>query len=155
MLTLKSVTIVSILRLVNLIHFANTTNVTCKYHMAGMHPTPLTISLDDDVDATLWSNVEVQVGIVCVCMPAIRLSLVRLFPKVMGSTHQQSAPSSGAQSRGKLTNLSARITGGKRSTISDGEGSFVELANIETDGKEAREDSYPADEDSYSRRTRY
>lgn len=63
------VTVVSILRLQSLLHFAKSTNPTW-----------------DNVPVSQWSTVEINVGIICVCMPSIRLLLVRLFPKVFGTT---------------------------------------------------------------------
>lgn len=38
----------------------------------------------DFFDVCIWSTVEVQVGIICVCMPSMRLLLVRLFPCLRG-----------------------------------------------------------------------
>ncbi|KAF2277449.1 uncharacterized protein EI97DRAFT_449566 [Westerdykella ornata] len=67
------VTIVSILRLQYLVHFANSTNPTW-----------------DQFDVCSWSTIEINVGIMCACMPAIRAILVRLFPKVLGNTHKSS-----------------------------------------------------------------
>ncbi|KAF2464991.1 uncharacterized protein BDR25DRAFT_91906 [Lindgomyces ingoldianus] len=63
------VTIVSILRLQSLVHFANSSNPTW-----------------DQWDINNWSTVEINVGVICACMPAIRVILVRLFPKALGST---------------------------------------------------------------------
>ncbi|KAK6844029.1 hypothetical protein PG987_004889 [Apiospora arundinis] len=38
-----------------------------------------------------WSTIEINTGIICACMPSIRLLLVRLFPKVLGgSTNKKS-----------------------------------------------------------------
>jgi hypothetical protein len=39
---------------------------------------------------SVWSTVEINVGMICACMPSLRLLLVRLFPKMLGSTQQQS-----------------------------------------------------------------
>jgi len=32
-----------------------------------------------------WSNIELGVGVICICMPSIRIVLFRLFPKAFGS----------------------------------------------------------------------
>jgi hypothetical protein len=64
-----SVTVVSVLRLQSLVHFANSINPTW-----------------DQWAVNVWSTVEINVGIICACMPAIRVFLVHLFPKVLGST---------------------------------------------------------------------
>lgn len=68
-LIVASVTVVSVLRLQSLVHFANSTNPTW-----------------DDWEVSNWSTVEINVGIICACMPAIRVVLVRLFPRVLGTT---------------------------------------------------------------------
>ncbi|KAH7410677.1 CFEM domain-containing protein [Cadophora sp. MPI-SDFR-AT-0126] len=68
------ITVVSILRLQSLLHFAKSFNVTW-----------------DNLPVTIWSLVEINVGIICACMPSLRVLLVRLFPKVMGSTRNKSA----------------------------------------------------------------
>lgn len=69
----NSVTIVSILRLQSLVHFANSKNPTW-----------------DQWGVMAWSTVEINVGIICACMPAIRVILVRFFPRVFGSTQAAS-----------------------------------------------------------------
>ncbi|KAF2261908.1 hypothetical protein CC78DRAFT_570174 [Lojkania enalia] len=72
-LSLFSVTVVSILRLQSLVHFANSRNPTW-----------------DQYGVNLWSCVELNVGIICACMPAIRVVLVRFFPRIFGSTKHTS-----------------------------------------------------------------
>ena len=64
-----SVTVVSIIRLHALVTFAQSTNATW-----------------DNFPVSLWSTVEINVGIMCTCMPTLRLLLVRLFPALGGST---------------------------------------------------------------------
>ncbi|KAL5120690.1 hypothetical protein ACEQ8H_001439 [Pleosporales sp. CAS-2024a] len=59
------VIVVSIIRLYSLIHFANTENITWNY-----------------VDAGLWSLIEIDVSIVCGCMPAFRFLIGKLWPKI-------------------------------------------------------------------------
>jgi hypothetical protein len=68
------VTVVSILRLQSLLQFANSTNLTW-----------------DNLAVTTWSTVEINVGIICACMPSLRVLLVRIFPKILGSTRNTSA----------------------------------------------------------------
>lgn len=72
-LTCPSVTVISIIRLQTLISFANSTNPTW-----------------DQTDAANWSTIEINVGIICACMPALRLILVRIFPRALGSTQHAS-----------------------------------------------------------------
>ncbi|KAH7068527.1 hypothetical protein FB567DRAFT_573960 [Paraphoma chrysanthemicola] len=62
------VTVVSALRLQSLVHFATSRNPTW-----------------DSTDIIYWSNIEQNVGIVCACMPAIRVMLVQMFPRILGS----------------------------------------------------------------------
>ena len=61
-----SVTIVSILRLRSLVTFANSTNPTW-----------------DQWEIAYWSTIEVNIGMICTCLPSLRLIFVRLFPKVL------------------------------------------------------------------------
>ncbi|CRK09486.1 hypothetical protein BN1708_002171 [Verticillium longisporum] len=65
------VTVVSILRLQTLVAFAKTRNPTW-----------------DQFGILTWSTIEINVGIICACMPALRLILVRFFPRILGSTCQ-------------------------------------------------------------------
>ena len=59
----------SVLRLQSLIHFGNSLNPTW-----------------DQTDASNWSTIEINVGIVCACLPALRKILIRFFPSMQGST---------------------------------------------------------------------
>ncbi|KAF1922778.1 uncharacterized protein M421DRAFT_11372, partial [Didymella exigua CBS 183.55] len=63
------VTIVSVLRLQSLVTFSKSANPTW-----------------DQWVLTVWSIVEVNMGFICLCMPALRSILVRLLPEVFGST---------------------------------------------------------------------
>lgn len=60
---------VSILRLQSLIDFASSNNPTW-----------------DHWDLTNWSAIEINVGIMCACLPSLRLLLVRMFPLLGGSS---------------------------------------------------------------------
>ncbi|KAH6869270.1 hypothetical protein B0T10DRAFT_594822 [Thelonectria olida] len=71
MLGLPLVTVVCILRLQALVEFGHTVNPTW-----------------DAFSTCYWSIIELNVAIYCVCMPNLRLLLLRLFPKIIGSgTH--------------------------------------------------------------------
>ncbi|KOS36487.1 hypothetical protein ACN38_g12766 [Penicillium nordicum] len=63
------VTLISILRLNSLIHFASTTNLTWDYVTVGY-----------------WSTIECHVGVICACLPAIRSLLRRVSPRLFGDT---------------------------------------------------------------------
>ncbi|KAG6035059.1 hypothetical protein E4U41_006266 [Claviceps citrina] len=62
------VTIVTILRLQSLIYFSNSDNPTW-----------------DNWIIAWWSTIEVNVGMICTCLPTLRLILVRMAPRVFGS----------------------------------------------------------------------
>ncbi|OLN85861.1 hypothetical protein CCHL11_05392 [Colletotrichum chlorophyti] len=61
------VTIVSILRLRSLVLFGKSLNPTW-----------------DQFDIAFWTTLEVPSGIICCCLPAIRLILIKSFPKLFG-----------------------------------------------------------------------
>ncbi|KAJ5823121.1 hypothetical protein N7447_005461 [Penicillium robsamsonii] len=78
------VTLVSILRLNSLIHFASTTNLTWDYVTVGY-----------------WSTIECDVGVICACLPAIRSLLRRVSPGLFGDTeHAKSSYGLNSHSRG-------------------------------------------------------
>ncbi|KAH7120663.1 hypothetical protein EDB81DRAFT_952506 [Dactylonectria macrodidyma] len=64
------VTVVCILRLHALVEYGHTVNPTW-----------------DMFSTCYWSIIELNVAIYCVCMPNLRLLLLRLFPRIIGSTH--------------------------------------------------------------------
>ncbi|KAK2065203.1 hypothetical protein LY76DRAFT_499850, partial [Colletotrichum caudatum] len=59
------VTIISIIRLQSLVRFAKSMNPTW-----------------DQYDVAFWSVIEVPIGIICCCMPTIRLILIKTFPSL-------------------------------------------------------------------------
>ncbi|KAJ6445375.1 extracellular membrane protein, 8-cysteine region, CFEM [Purpureocillium lavendulum] len=67
-LTGALVTIVSILRLHSIIHFSKTSDPTWEQW-----------------NIVWWSTIELNVGIICTCLPAVRLVLVRLWPRIFGT----------------------------------------------------------------------
>ncbi|EOO03146.1 putative cfem domain-containing protein [Phaeoacremonium minimum UCRPA7] len=96
------VTVVSILRLQSLVHFANSLNPTW-----------------DNFDVSLWSATELNVGIICACMPSLRLMLVRLFPTLGSSAtrggqydyrNQYGSAQSRGRNLGQSINTSAHVT---------------------------------------------
>lgn len=123
------------LRLRSLVHFANTTDMTWDY-----------------LEASLWSVIECQVGIICTCMPSIRLGLTRLFPKIMGSTNQSTAkdtagPSGRSRGLHTFSGLTAneinvqttfRVSHTKKQQISEDERGFLQLVEIDGDSKSAK-----------------
>ncbi|KAF2740593.1 hypothetical protein EJ04DRAFT_481726 [Polyplosphaeria fusca] len=120
------VTVVSILRLRAIMHFAKSQNF-----------------LWDNLEASLWSVMECEVGIVCICMPSLRLGLARLFPRFLGSTAQKSASKVTTAGRLDSTMLggntisvqtSFQVSRGKKPQT-DEQGSFVQLVEIDGDAK--------------------
>jgi hypothetical protein len=91
---------VSALRLQSLINFGNSLNPTW-----------------DQADVIHWSNIEINVAIICSCMPALRVILVRMFPKIMGSTREsnQNYAKYGSHSRGMGASGAVRSGLGKNS----------------------------------------
>lgn len=67
-----SITIVSIIRLQSLVSLRSTSNPTWDY-----------------TSPTDWSVIEINVGLICCCLPTLRLIVVRIFPtlgtKIYGS----------------------------------------------------------------------
>ncbi|KAF4120884.1 CFEM domain [Geosmithia morbida] len=68
------VTVTSILRLQSLITFAATSNSTWEFF-----------------SVSLWSTVEIAVGVICACLPTVRLLFVKIFPALGGSTYRKTA----------------------------------------------------------------
>ena len=79
----------------------------------------------DYYDVTVWSTIEVCIGVVCACMPAIRLAIARISPIVLGNTMQskwrygRSASINAGKDSGDISS-STRTAGphGKPSTLS-------------------------------------
>ncbi|EEU37813.1 uncharacterized protein NECHADRAFT_88258 [Fusarium vanettenii 77-13-4] len=66
------VTVVSILRLRAVVKFkAETENATWEF-----------------LEVSKWSTIEINVGMICACMPSLRILLVRLFPKILGTSRR-------------------------------------------------------------------
>ncbi|KAH8726472.1 hypothetical protein GQ44DRAFT_163115 [Phaeosphaeriaceae sp. PMI808] len=68
------VTVVSILRLQALVHFAASSNASWEFY-----------------DVSVWSTIEICVGIMCASLPTLRLLLVKLFPVLGGSSARSRA----------------------------------------------------------------
>ena len=67
-LILVSVTIISILRLASIKKYASTSNPTW-----------------DEMNIVWWSVIEVAVGVVCTCLPTMRLILKRITQRLFAS----------------------------------------------------------------------
>ncbi|KAH6229664.1 hypothetical protein HBI53_038060 [Parastagonospora nodorum] len=118
------VVVVSVIRLYSLIHFANTENITWNY-----------------VDAGMWSLIEIDVSIICGCMPAFRLLIAKMWPKIR-STIDASKGTSSKLSRFVETNNSVTGTTDKSARISvrpkgRDEDDFIALKDIDNDSDRA------------------
>lgn len=98
------VSLVAIIRLQYILHFAQSSNVTMDF-----------------VDIGIWSTIEVNVGIICACMPAMRSLLSRVLPKAFGSSAHGSyagregrgaGGAGGASGAGKNNSAGLSSTGG-------------------------------------------
>ncbi|OQE13125.1 hypothetical protein PENFLA_c054G04151 [Penicillium flavigenum] len=91
------VTLISIIRLNSLIHFASTTNLTWDYVAIGY-----------------WSTIECDVGVICACLPAIRSLLRRVSPGLFGDTAKvKSSYAMDSHSRGNGSQFAAAPTQNK------------------------------------------
>ncbi|KAH8682036.1 hypothetical protein BX600DRAFT_505660 [Xylariales sp. PMI_506] len=81
------VVVVQILRIVFLLKFSATSNFTRDY-----------------TSTSVWSNVEVYVGIMCGCFPHIRTLLTRFAPRIFATTKGGKSSASGAYGGSKLRN---------------------------------------------------
>ncbi|RMX97551.1 hypothetical protein D0868_10588 [Hortaea werneckii] len=69
------VTVISILRLQVLVQFGNTTNFTYHYKSVGY-----------------WSTAELDLAVICACMPGIRLLIKWARPRLVGDTTRGGTP---------------------------------------------------------------
>jgi len=87
---------------------------------------------EDYVDLSVWSNVEVPVGVICACMPSIRSLFARFVPTVFNLTTK--GEQSGNSSMQKKANMSItprpRRHSSKLGNLEDG--SFVELVETQS-----------------------
>ncbi|KAH7155938.1 hypothetical protein EDB81DRAFT_840170 [Dactylonectria macrodidyma] len=97
-------TVISIIRLHSLI----------KFSLDVANPT------HDFVSATTWSVVEMNVGIMCACLPSLRYLLVRLFPRFLGTSRDSEQYHSGQTGRveaGRSSNRGTNLGSHARTTV--------------------------------------
>ncbi|KAF4469225.1 integral membrane PTH11 [Fusarium albosuccineum] len=85
------VTIVSIIRLQFLVDLGSSHNPTY-----------------DQTEVSIWSTVEINVGIICASMPALRILLVRLFPVLGGSSYGSSKYNNYGEQYGRKSHILSR-----------------------------------------------
>ncbi|KAH7245728.1 hypothetical protein BKA59DRAFT_476161 [Fusarium tricinctum] len=80
----------------------------------------------DYVVISKWSTIEANVGIVCACMPSLRILLVRLFPKLLGTSQRyynygSNKPTGGNTNKSRTqplgTNATSQVDRSKRQRI--------------------------------------
>lgn len=106
------VTIVSVLRLQSLIYFANSKNPTWDQWIVGW-----------------WSTIEVNVGMICTCLPTVRLILVRVYPRVFSTNASRNKSIAGFAER---YGRNSKVFGHNQIELSS-----VETNIAETGGKKA------------------
>ncbi|KAL2142497.1 hypothetical protein VTI28DRAFT_1099 [Corynascus sepedonium] len=69
----------------------------------------------DIVQVCLWSGIELDVGVICPCLPSLRLLLRRLLPRVLGSTgrYELDPMSTAATAGGMRSGIRRSIGGGQ------------------------------------------
>ncbi|KAI0126996.1 CFEM domain-containing protein [Xylariales sp. AK1849] len=96
------VTVLSIIRLASLVQFRESSNLTWDYW-----------------SVSLFSTIEIAVGIICACMPSIRLILVRVAPKIFESSLVQRTGYYSKKGRSaNAENTTAKSNGASRSDSS-------------------------------------
>ncbi|KAJ0163189.1 hypothetical protein CTA2_3374 [Colletotrichum tanaceti] len=113
------VTVVSILRLQSLVQFAKSQNPTW-----------------DQFDVALWSTVEINVGIICACMPSIRVILVGFFPRLLGTTRRGGTSSSNAYAARYYVQSSGRDDGRSRNRTALG--NEAKIRTVDRDSASSR-----------------
>lgn len=85
----RSTTITSILRMQTLDFSIKSPDITCK-HTPQQHPLATrqqaNVHLVDDIDSSIWTMIEINLAIVCACLPVCRLPLAYAFPAYFSST---------------------------------------------------------------------
>ncbi|KAG6042402.1 hypothetical protein E4U39_006011 [Claviceps sp. Clav50 group G5] len=116
------ITVVSILRLRSLVKFGtDAMNPTWEFFGVG-----------------LWSTIEINVGIICTCMPTVRLLLVRLFPRWLGTTQPYHVKCSSMNNANSRTSSPTWRVGGFTRGVADDGTPFSKRHGVEhSDGSEA------------------
>lgn len=128
LILISSVTLVSILRLSSLIHFAATQNLTCEFSLSCPMIVCLHSSFKGDyVTVGYWSTVECDVGVICACLPAIRSLLRQAAPGMFGDTEQTKSYGMNSHTRGN-----SRLDGSINVQGKGESRQFYPLGDIET-----------------------
>lgn len=88
---LSSVTVTSILRATTLNFSITSPDVTCQLNLFSFPNILLTKALDD-IASTLWTMIEINVAIICACLPMCRMVLAWMLPGLFGSMTASGTP---------------------------------------------------------------
>jgi hypothetical protein len=130
------------IRLRALVNFAKSTNITCNATPLPSLYSFLLIRLADDfLDTTLWSMIEIYVGIICVCMPSLKLSFELLCPKILRSIHASTSKYTGSGRTGGniAVRKSVKVSCSTRLQTHE-QGSIIELVKIVGDARSTQTD---------------
>jgi hypothetical protein len=87
----------SMIRLHFIVKFANSSDPTCAPQPSQLSSETANKRPGDNVDAVIWSTLEVSVATVCACLPAIRALLSRSLPSLFDTSNISSYNSQGSQ----------------------------------------------------------
>ncbi|KAK8101153.1 hypothetical protein PG999_011527, partial [Apiospora kogelbergensis] len=97
------VTVISVVRLSSLIEFRGSSNLTWDYF-----------------GVCLYSTVEITIGIICACMPTLRMILVRIWPRVFdGSLVRRATGAYGAYGKSPNSGVKSYNDDSKHDTQTD------------------------------------
>ena len=71
----------------------------------------------DTVAVTVWSVIELDVGVICPCLPSFRLLFRRMLPRILGSTesYELDTTEGGTADRiSRMTGNQTIVTGGSK-----------------------------------------
>lgn len=134
------VTVVSILRLQVLVQFGASGNFTCRItcQMCSSKTRSNEKSLGNYTGVGYWSTSEVDLAIICACLPAIRGLIGRVMPRTMGESTKgltdptpYASKNSGRNEKrsGAGSRLSSTLIGSERDPIK-GERDFIPLVEV-------------------------
>lgn len=106
------VTIISMLRLKSVLHFANSHNPTWNHW-----------------GIVFWSTIEVSVGFICCCLPTLRLILIKAYPRVSDTK------SSRSRSRTAKTSCTASSNRYRRNSMSHMTVEYDDLSDPDSDDR--------------------
>ncbi|KAL7934098.1 putative PTH11-type G-protein coupled receptor protein [Trichoderma chlorosporum] len=111
------VSIISVLRLRSVIFFAELINPTW-----------------DEWNVAWWSTMEVNIGIICTCLPTVRLILSRMFPQMASTTDAKNSNrgvsrTASASSKGDVQRLACPIELSTSTLATDARSSYKHFDN--------------------------